>query len=278
MKFSDVLKEAFAVSWRYRWFWIAGFLIYPQLVGGYPMNLSYQPGQEFPLREYLMFIAIAMGAGVFVLLSSSIIQPALIIATASTRAGTPLRAGDALRAGYEFAVRCLMLALLWFGCCLLLVIMLGVPVVIAFINSVILGVVVALFFIPVLLVAFLLLHIVMNHSYRNIVLLNMNVGNAIAMAFEQFKRSKLASIGLALTATLIPLIAVAPLSFAASMLQIVVLFASGESISTKIAFFALMTLLSIPIVGYFGAFSSVLWTIAHQEWFGDGTKEPVARF
>ncbi len=267
MKFADILKEAFALSWRYKWFWLAGFAIYPQLVGGYPFDFQYQPGDEFPMRHFLIIMAAGMMLAVLTLLAGAFLHPALILATSNARAGTPIRAGEALRSGFDYFGRCLGLALLWFGCGILLFIMLGIPLIIAFINSVILGVVVAFFFIPVALAVAILLTAVMNYAYRNIVLLNMNLGDSISRAFQQFASAKMAAAGLTFTALLIPIIAITPVSVIFTMTQLAVHVASNDSSLALGAFYFFAVVLSIPLAGYFGAFSNVLFTIAHYEWF-----------
>ncbi len=267
MRFADILKEAFALSWRYKWFWLAGFAIYPQLVGGYPFDFQYQPGDEFPMRLFLIIIAAGMLLAVLTLLAGAFLQPALILATSNARAGTPIRAGEALRSGFDYFGRCLGLALLWFGCGILLFIMLGIPLIIAFINSFILGVVVAFFFIPVAFAAAIFLTAIMNYAYRNIVLLNMNIGDSISRAFQQLASAKMAAVGLTFTALLIPIIALTPVSLIFTMTQLAVHVASNDSSLAFGAFYFFAVVLSIPLAGYFGAFSNVLFTIAHYEWF-----------
>ncbi len=267
MRFADILKEAFALSWRYKWFWLAGFVIYPQLVGGYPFDFQYQPGDEFPMRLFLIIVAAGMLLAVLTLLAGAFLQPALILATSNARAGTPIRAGEALRSGFDYFGRCLGLALLWFGCGILLFIMLGIPLIIAFINSVVLGVVVAFFFIPVALAVATLLTAIMNYAYRNIVLLNMNIGDSISRAFQQLTTAKMAAVGLTFTALLIPIIALTPISLIFTMSQVAVQVAFNDSSLVLGAIYFFAAVLSIPLAGYFGAFSNVLFTIAHYEWF-----------
>lgn len=267
MRFADILKEAFALSWRYKWFWLAGFAIYPQLIGSYPFDFHYQPGDEFPMRLFLIIMAVGMLLAVLTLLAGAFLQPALILATSNARAGTPIRAGEALRSGFDYFGRCLGLALLWFGCGILLFIMLGVPLIIAFINSAILGVVVAFFFIPVALAVAILLTVMMNYAYRNIVLLNMNIGDSISRAFQQLVSAKMAAVGLTFTALLIPVIALTPISMVFSMTHLAVKFAFDDSSLVMGAIYFLAVIISIPLAGYFGAFSNVLFTIAHYEWF-----------
>lgn len=278
MRFSDILKEAFSITWRNRWFWFAGFLVLPQLIGGYPVDFQYQPGDEFPLRYFLIIAAVGMAAAVIVTLAGTILQPALILSTVRARAGSPMKVGEALQAGFVYAGRCLILALLQLGFGFLLFLMLGVPTIIAFINSIFLGVVVLLFFAPVALVVGCVFSIVANYAVRNIVLLNLSVGDSLAAGYKQFKATKLPSIGLLLTSGLIPTMGILPLSFPVSMAKVAMQFGGMDSTPVTVAFYAVVTILSIPVVGYFGAFSSVLWTIAHREWFGDGTREPAARF
>jgi hypothetical protein len=278
MRFGDILKEAFTITWRNRWFWLAGFLILPQLIGGYPLDFQYQPGDEFPLRYFLIIAAVGMGVAVFVILAGAILQPALTLATVRARAGSPLKAAEALQAGFVYSGRCLILALIQLGFGFLMFLMLGVPTIIAFINSIFLGIVVLVFFAPVALVVGCIFSVVVFYSVRNIVLLNLSVGDSLAKGYQQFKATKLPSIGLLLTSSLIPVMGILPLSFPVSMVKVFMKFGGVDSLPFTVAFYSIVTLLSIPIVGYFGAFSSVLWTIAHQEWFGDGTREPTARF
>lgn len=278
MRFGDILKEAFTLTWRHRWFWFAGFLVLPQLVGGYPMDFHYQPGDEFPIRYFLIIAAVVMATAVFVTLAAAILQPALTLATVRARAGSPMKATEALQAGFVYSGRCLILALLQLGSGLLLFLMLGVPTIIAFINSVVLGIVVLLFFAPVAMVVGGVFTIVAYYSVRNIVLLNLNVGDSLAAGYRQFTSAKLPSVGLLLTSILIPTMGILPLSFPVSMAKVAMKLGGVESTSISVVFYSVVTILSIPVVGYFGAFSSVLLTIAHQEWFGDGTKEPAARF
>ncbi|MGB5107124.1 MAG: hypothetical protein WBP29_03350 [Candidatus Zixiibacteriota bacterium] len=278
MRFNDVLKEAFTITWRNRWFWIAGFLILPQLVGGYPIDFNYKPGNEFPLSDFMMIMAVAMIAGFFIFLASIIIQPALILATTRARTGSAMKAAEALHEGFVYAGRCLILALLQMGCAMLLFLMLGVPIVIAFINSIILGVVVAFFFAPLAIAISVVLAIISGYAIRNIVLRNLGVGDSVVEGYRQFKATKLPSIGLLITAWLIPVVAITPLTFPVSMAKAAMTFTALNSTATTVAFFTIVTILSIPVVGYFGAFSSVLWTIAYQEWFGDGTAAPNAKF
>lgn len=267
MKFADILKEAFVISWRFKWFWLAGFLIYPQLIGGYPTNFQYQPGDEFPVQEFLVILGVGMAFGVLVLLAGAILQPALILATSHARAGTPLRAGEALRAGFDYFGRSLLVALLSIGCGMLLVIMLGLPLVIAFISSVILGVVVALLFIPVAIAAALFLNTAMNYTYRNIVLYNLSVGDGVSKSLEQLSSAKLASLGLCLTAIVIPAIALFPVSMIFAVSQVALLFTGQESGLLMVLYYFFSIVLSIPLAGYFGAFGSVIFTVAHYEWF-----------
>lgn len=278
MRFADVLKEAFVITWSNRWFWFVGFLILPQLVGGYPIEFKYEPGNEFPLGDFMMIMVVALIAGFFIFLASNIIQPALILATTRARAGSPMKAGQALSEGFAYSGRCLMLALLQMGCGMLLFLMLGVPVVIAFINSIILGVVVAFFFVPLAIAVSAVLVIVASYSIRNIVLRNLAVGDSVVEGYRQFKGTKLPSIGLLITAWLIPVIAITPLTFPVSMARVAMTLTALDSIATSVAFFSIVTILSIPVVGYFGAFNSVLWTIAYREWFGDGSFAPNAKF
>lgn len=267
MRFADVLKEAFTLTWRFKWFWLAGFAIYPQLVGGYPFDFQYQPGDEFPIRLFLIIMAAAMMLAVVTLLAGAFLQPALILAASRARAGTPLRAGEALRAGFDFFGRCLGLALLWFGCGILLFIMLGIPLIIAFINSVILGVVVAFFFVPVAIAAAILLTAIMNYAYRNIVHFNLGVGDSLAKAFQQLNSLRMATVGLTLSALLIPIIALTPISIMFSMTHLAAKFALGGSSLASGAIYFFAAVISVPLAGYFGAFSNVLFTMAHYEWF-----------
>lgn len=267
MKFADILKEAFRLTWRFKWFWLAGFAIYPQLIGGYPIDFQYQPGDEFPVKLFLIIVTGGLMLAAITLLAGSFLQPALILATSHARAGTPLRASEALRAGFDFWGRCLLLALLWLGSGFLLFLMFGVPLIIAFINSPILGIVVALLFAPIVVGAAVLVTTVMNYSYRNVVLFNLGVGDSVSKAFQQLGSMKLASIGLTFTALLIPIIALMPVTIAFSMTHLAIKFAAGGSgfLSGFVYFCAVM--LSIPLAGYFGAFANVLYTIAHYEWF-----------
>ncbi len=267
MRFADILKEAFALTWRFKWFWLAGFAIYPQLVGGYPFDFQYKAGDEFPLQHVMIIMAVGMLLAVLTLLAGAFLQPALILATSNARAGTPIRAGEALRSGFDYFGRCLGLALLWFGCGVLLFIMLGIPLIIAFINSLILGIVVAIFFIPVAFAAVIILTAIMNYAYRNIVLLNMSIGDGISRAFQQLVIAKMAAVGLTFTALLIPVIALTPVSLVFTMTQLAIQVASNDSSLVLGGFFFFAVVLSIPLAGYFGAFANVLFTIAHYEWF-----------
>ncbi len=278
MRFSDILKEAFILTWRNRWFWFAGFLIMPQLIGGYPIDMNFKPGDEFPLKQFMMLMVFSMGLGVVVLFAAAIIQPALTLATKSWRLGTPLKGLDALRSGFPYAGKCLALTLLQIGAFLLVMLMLGVPIVIAFINSIILGAVVALLFIPILIVIAFLVAIVVSYAMRNIILREMTVGDSISEGWRQFRATKGPSVGLLLTAILIPIVAITPLSFPISMAKFAMQLTSVGTTAVTVVFFTVVTILSIPIVGYFGAFSSVLWTIAFQEWYGDGSSAPNAKF
>ncbi len=267
MKFADILKEAFVIAWRFKWFWLAGFIIYPQLIGGYPTNFHYQPGDEFPIKEFAILMGVAMAFGVLVLLAGAILQPALILATSHARAGTPLRAGEALRAGFDFFGRSLLVALLSIGCGMLLVIMLGLPLIIAFISSVVLGIVIALLFVPVAIAATLFLTTAMNYTYRNIVLYNLSIGDGVSKSLAQLSSAKLPSLGLCLSALVIPGIALFPVSMIFAVSQAAMLFTGQESGILMGLYYFFSIALSIPLAGYFGAFGSVLFTIAHYEWF-----------
>ena len=278
MRFSDILKEAFSVTWRNRWFWFAGFLVLPQMIAGYPGDMNVAITGEFPLSQYLNALAIGVVQIVIATLAGAILHPAFAIAVLSARTGKPLRAIEALRAGSVYMGRCFLVSLFNLGGFALIFVMLGIPVLLAFLNSMFLGAVVSLFFAPVALAAGLLVSSVACYSIRNIVVRNLSAGAAIAAAFQQFKSTKSATIGLFFTALIIPMIAILPISIPVSLAKLAMVFSGGVSILTTAVFYTTVTIFSIPLVGYLGAFSSVLWTIAHREWFGDGTREPAARF
>ncbi len=267
MNFSEILRASFALTWRYRWMWLVGFLLSPQLLGESFYQLNYTPGQEFPWEELLalMFVGGLMALVMFV--ASILINPALILAATTAHRGGAALAGESFRQGSGFFLRYLLLTLVWSAITLAVVVMLLLPLAIAAVVHALLALVVGLFFVPVLIAAALAIYAISCYSYRSLVLEDLQVLDAVQRGYALFKTRLWPSIGLAVVAILITFAIVLPLTFLVLIPQSILTALAGDNIFSQFVKYGFSLLISIPVYGYLGAWNSNLWTIAFLEWF-----------
>ncbi len=267
MNFSEILRASFALTWRYRWMWLVGFLLSPQLLGESFYQVNYTPGQEFPWDEVLALVLVGGLMALIMFVASILINPALILAATTGHRGGAVLAGESFRQGSDFFLRYLLLTLVWFAITLAVVIMLLLPLIIAAVVHPLLALVVGLFFVPVLIAAVLAIYAISCYAYRNLVLDNLQVLDAVQRGYALFKTRLWPSIGLAVVAVLITIAIILPLTFMVLIPQSILTALAGDNVFSQLIKYGFSLLISVPVYGYLGAWNSNLWTIAFLEWF-----------
>lgn len=271
MNMGDLLRAAFLITWRYKWMWLVGFLLSPQLLGESIYKLNYLPGEEVPWEQLLAVVLLAGFIGVVMFIASILINPALILAATRAQRNETVTIGGCFRDGSEYFVRYLLLTLTWLGISLAVGIMLVIPLLIAAVINVLLLVVVALFFVPVLIAAAIVIYAVGCHSYRSLVLENLPVLDALQRGYALFKCRLWPSVGLAVVALVITLAILLPLTLMVAIPQQILTALAGEGILATLVKYGFSLLISIPVCGYLGAWNSNVWTVAYLAWFGRPT-------
>lgn len=273
MNISDLLRAAFLITWRYKWMWLVGFLLSPQLLGESIYKFDYLPGEEIPWEQLLAAVLLAGFIGVVMFIASILINPALILAATRAQRNEEVTVGGCFRDGSEYFGRYLLLALMWLGISLAVVIMLVIPLLIAAAIHLLLAIVVGLFFIPVLIGAVIVIYVVGCYSYRSLVLENLPVVDALQRGYALFKSRLWPSVGLAVVALLITVAIVLPLTFMVLIPQQILTALAGEGAVALLVKYGFSLLISIPVYGYLGAWNTNVWTVAYEAWFG----RPVAK-
>ncbi len=268
MNMGELLRVAFLITWRYKWMWLVGFLLSPQLLGESIYKFNFLPGDEIPWEELLTLVLLGGLTGAVMFVASILINPALILAAKRAQRSEAAVIGDCFRDGSDYFGRYLLLSLTWLGISLAVVIMLVIPLLIAASIHVLLAIVIALFFVPVLIAAVIVIYAVGCHSCRSLVLENLPVLNALQRGYALFKTRLWPSVGLAVVALLITVAIALPLTFMVLIPQQILTALAGEGVLALLVKYGFSLLISVPVYGYLNAWNSNVWTVAYEAWFG----------
>ncbi len=270
----QIIKDTFIITWRYKWFWLLGFLLGPQLIGGMDLGITPSDAGSLTIDRILPLVTVVIGLAIFSFLAAAIVQPTLICAVRASLSGQSITAGESLRSGFDYFGRALLIGLAQIVVSLAVAIMLVAPIVIAFIANQILGIVILLFFLPIVLAALFMIHVIAQNAYRAVVVEDCGIGAASELGWRRFQARPGAMIGLGLISILVPSVILVALSMGAGFFLFFVTLAS-DSVGAKIISTAINVLISVPIVGFLWAGSSCLWTIAYLRWFVGASASPA---
>ncbi len=261
MGVGDAIKHAFIVSWKYKWFWPLGFILNPQIVG-----VSYYNGKPdferlFESGEIFLWIGVIGLFAFFLSLAAALVQPTLILAVDQYRQGRSSRFKETIRAGFDSFLPCWLMGLLWLVVGIAAMIILVVPVALAFAASPVAGVLVMMPVLLVLMVGGFLLMPIIYFGYRHLVLERLGIIASIKAGYRTFLEMKGRAIG-TLLATLAIIFGVnVVIGIPSGIVQISTQL-GGFTDSPAYAFYLLFALgFSIVFHGYFQAFSSAVWTL-----------------